>query len=376
MIADHVNAKTGVVYFKVLVKPLVNLIWVAGIVFVLGSLRRALARRPRAAAARRRGSRPRGRDRRRARARRAARGRRGRPRRAAVPARAGGRRRPARCADAPSERRLALVEERDRALAALKELEFDHRTGKIGDEDYRAARRPAAPRGRCGAAGARPGAALRFGDELREPESSPSRARRPTRAHFPARSSCRSPRRRPTRGLRRVSRRFRSPARRSRPGGGESSAMRRLALALLVLLVVATPAFGDDVTKKHQVDWKISSLQGRLAQQKRNEQALRSEVADFTSRIRSLEDEVGDVSLRLKTLEADLALHQRRLDALNALFRSRRALHLPPGAVQVVGRDAPAAPRRRSTSRTTASTLDVVLGARNVAGRARRGRST
>jgi hypothetical protein len=38
----------------------------------------------------------------------------------------------------PSERRrLALAEERDRALAALKELEFDHRTGKISDEDYR-----------------------------------------------------------------------------------------------------------------------------------------------------------------------------------------------------------------------------------------------
>ena len=35
------------------------------------------------------------------------------------------------------ERRLALVEERDRALAALKELEFDHRTGKISDADYR-----------------------------------------------------------------------------------------------------------------------------------------------------------------------------------------------------------------------------------------------
>jgi len=35
------------------------------------------------------------------------------------------------------EARLGLVEERDRALAALKELEFDHRTGKIGDEDYR-----------------------------------------------------------------------------------------------------------------------------------------------------------------------------------------------------------------------------------------------
>jgi hypothetical protein len=33
-------------------------------------------------------------------------------------------------------RRLELVEERDRALAALKELEFDHRTGKVSDADY------------------------------------------------------------------------------------------------------------------------------------------------------------------------------------------------------------------------------------------------
>jgi hypothetical protein len=35
------------------------------------------------------------------------------------------------------KRALELAEERDRALAALKELEFDHRTGKISDEDYR-----------------------------------------------------------------------------------------------------------------------------------------------------------------------------------------------------------------------------------------------
>ena len=42
--------------------------------------------------------------------------------------------------DAPTpevERRLTLAEERDRALAALKELEFDHRTGKVGDDEYR-----------------------------------------------------------------------------------------------------------------------------------------------------------------------------------------------------------------------------------------------
>lgn len=36
----------------------------------------------------------------------------------------------------PADGRLALAEERDRALAALKELEFDHRTGKVSDEDY------------------------------------------------------------------------------------------------------------------------------------------------------------------------------------------------------------------------------------------------
>ena len=50
---------------------------------------------------------------------------------------------PAPASDALAEptelerRRLTLAEERDRALAALKELEFDHRTGKVSDEDYR-----------------------------------------------------------------------------------------------------------------------------------------------------------------------------------------------------------------------------------------------
>jgi hypothetical protein len=40
--------------------------------------------------------------------------------------------------DASQQRRLARAEERDRALDALKELEFDHRTGKVSDDDYRA----------------------------------------------------------------------------------------------------------------------------------------------------------------------------------------------------------------------------------------------
>jgi hypothetical protein len=44
--------------------------------------------------------------------------------------------------DADELRRLELAEERDRSLAALKELEFDHRTGKISDEDYAELVRP------------------------------------------------------------------------------------------------------------------------------------------------------------------------------------------------------------------------------------------
>ncbi len=61
--------------------------------------------------------------------------------------------------DELERRRLALVEERDRALEALRELEFDHRTSKLSDADYRAlvgplrrrvadARRALEPRGK------------------------------------------------------------------------------------------------------------------------------------------------------------------------------------------------------------------------------------
>jgi hypothetical protein len=42
----------------------------------------------------------------------------------------------------PAEEALVAAEDRDRALAELKELEFDHRTGKITDEDYRALVQP------------------------------------------------------------------------------------------------------------------------------------------------------------------------------------------------------------------------------------------
>ena len=40
--------------------------------------------------------------------------------------------------DEDERRRLDMLEARDRALSALKELEFEHRTGKVSDDDYNA----------------------------------------------------------------------------------------------------------------------------------------------------------------------------------------------------------------------------------------------
>jgi murein DD-endopeptidase MepM/ murein hydrolase activator NlpD len=142
--------------------------------------------------------------------------------------------------------------------------------------------------------------------------------------------------------------------------------MRRLALALVVLLALATPAFGDDVAKKQQLDAKISSLQGKLVASQRQERALRGQVSDYTSRIRSLEGKVGDVSLRLHTLEADLALHQRRLNALSELFalQTKRFVFLKQQyatSIQVLDR------RLVDIYESDpATSLDVFLGARTV----------
>src|SRR6266849_6981937 len=73
---------------------------------------------------------------------------------------------------------------------------------------------------------------------------------------------------------------------------------RRLAVALVAGLVLAAP----------------------IAAERAKEVRLTAQISDVTSKIRSLETRVGDVSQKLSTLERDLALHQRRLDRLNALF--------------------------------------------------------
>jgi murein DD-endopeptidase MepM/ murein hydrolase activator NlpD len=142
--------------------------------------------------------------------------------------------------------------------------------------------------------------------------------------------------------------------------------MRHAAVVLVVLLGVATPALGDDVQKKHDVDAKISSLQGKQAANRRREEQLRGEVAGYTARIRALEARVGDVSLRLQTLEEDLGLHERRLDALNALFsfQSQRFAFLQ----QQYARAVETLDRRLVDiyESDPASPLDVFLGARTL----------
>jgi murein DD-endopeptidase MepM/ murein hydrolase activator NlpD len=94
-----------------------------------------------------------------------------------------------------------------------------------------------------------------------------------------------------------------------------------LALAVLALAVAVAPAAGDVYSRKHEVDARIATLHERIAQTHERVRALSAQIDSVTAKIHGLESRVGDVSARLTTLEADLALHQRKLDRLQALFR-------------------------------------------------------
>ena len=97
--------------------------------------------------------------------------------------------------------------------------------------------------------------------------------------------------------------------------------MRRLALAGLAALIVASPAAGDVYSRKHSVDARLSAVHARIAEAQQRAERLSAEIDSVSSQIHGLEGRVGDVSARLATLEDDLALHERKLDGLAALFR-------------------------------------------------------
>jgi murein DD-endopeptidase MepM/ murein hydrolase activator NlpD len=86
---------------------------------------------------------------------------------------------------------------------------------------------------------------------------------------------------------------------------------RRLALALAAMLLLAAPAAGQT----------LGEIQQRIEAARAKEARLTAQISNVTKEIRELEARVGDVSQKLSILEQDLALHQRRLDRLNALFR-------------------------------------------------------
>jgi murein DD-endopeptidase MepM/ murein hydrolase activator NlpD len=97
--------------------------------------------------------------------------------------------------------------------------------------------------------------------------------------------------------------------------------MKRIVLAAIAALVVATPAAGDVYSHKHSIDARISTLHTKIAEAQQRAQELSAEIDSVTARIHTLQGRVGDVSARLATLENDLALHRRKLDKLTALFR-------------------------------------------------------
>jgi murein DD-endopeptidase MepM/ murein hydrolase activator NlpD len=99
-------------------------------------------------------------------------------------------------------------------------------------------------------------------------------------------------------------------------------ARRALLLLALVAVLVAAPglAHGDVGDQKAAVDAKLSSLHTRIAQAQAQASRLSSQIGSLTTQIHSLEHRVGDVSAQLATLQSDLALHQKRLDKLTALY--------------------------------------------------------
>jgi murein DD-endopeptidase MepM/ murein hydrolase activator NlpD len=139
-----------------------------------------------------------------------------------------------------------------------------------------------------------------------------------------------------------------------------------VAATALVAVIAATPAAGDVYSRKQSVDARLSSLHAKIAQTQERARVLAGEIDTVSSQIHGLESRVGDVSARLVTLEADLALHQRKLDRLTALFEieTKRFFFLRHEYALALGRLN--ARLVQVYERGDVDTLDVILSASNV----------
>jgi len=92
-------------------------------------------------------------------------------------------------------------------------------------------------------------------------------------------------------------------------------------LALVLLGTLATPASGDDYSRKQAIDSRLEKVQAKLAWAQRRQRELSAEIVAVNGRLRALSKRVGDVSTRLATIEHALALHQEKLDRLTELYK-------------------------------------------------------
>jgi murein DD-endopeptidase MepM/ murein hydrolase activator NlpD len=98
--------------------------------------------------------------------------------------------------------------------------------------------------------------------------------------------------------------------------------VRLLVLLALAAAMGATPALagGGYGEQKANVDAKIAALHSKIARSHEKAAALNSQIGSLTTQIHALDQRVGNVSAQLSSLQSDLALHQKRLGKLDALF--------------------------------------------------------
>lgn len=100
---------------------------------------------------------------------------------------------------------------------------------------------------------------------------------------------------------------------------------RRVAVLFVVgFALVAAPAYGNGGNlgqQKATLDAQLAAVQARIASTRARASALNTQIGALDSQIGKLEAQVGDVSTHLAALETDMSLRERRLKALNRLFR-------------------------------------------------------